>query len=66
MVMAQKVRQRLWKGARNESVRAPKGGVGSKKIVFYTTEATNLLKTKEGKCKTKLKRTQNEAQFNTN
>ena len=34
-------------------------GAGSKKIVFYTFEATNLLKTKEGECKTKLKRTEN-------
>jgi len=47
MVMAQKVRQRLWNGARNIPVRALKAGVGSKKIVFYTYEATNLLKTKE-------------------
>jgi len=62
MVMAQKVWQRVWNGARNESVRPLKGGVGSKKIVFYTNEATNLLKTKEGECKTKLKR----SQFNTN
>jgi len=57
MVMAQRVRQRLWNGARNIPVRALKGGAGSKKIVFYTNEATNLLKTKEGACKTKLKRT---------
>jgi hypothetical protein len=34
MVMAQKVRQRLWTGARNESIRAPKEGIGNKKIVF--------------------------------
>jgi len=54
--MAQKVRQRLWNGVRNIPVRALKGGVGSKKIVFYTNEATNLLKTKEGTSKTKLKR----------
>jgi len=33
--------------ARTKSIPALKGGVGSKKIVFYTTEATNLLKTKE-------------------
>ena len=39
----------------NIPVRALKGGVGGKKIVFYTFEATNLLKTKEGECKTKLK-----------
>jgi len=56
MVIAQKVRQRLWNGTRNIPVGALKGGVGSKKIVFHTNEATNLLKTKEGECKTKLKR----------
>jgi len=47
MVMGQKVRQWLGNGARNQSVRALKGGVGSKKIVFYTNEATKLLKTKK-------------------
>jgi hypothetical protein len=53
--MGQKVRRGLWNGARNTPVPALKGGVGSKKIVFYTFEATNLLKTKEGECETKLK-----------
>jgi hypothetical protein len=48
MVMGQRVRQRLWNEARNIPVRALKGGVGTKKIVFYANEATNLLKTKEG------------------
>jgi hypothetical protein len=57
MVMAHRVRQWLWNGSRNQSVRALKGGVGSKKIVFYTIEATNLLKTKEGPRKTNLKQT---------
>jgi hypothetical protein len=57
MVMAQRARQWRWNGARNELVRALRGGVGSKKIVFYTIEATNLLKTKEGTSKTKPKRT---------
>jgi len=57
MVMGQKARQRLWNGVRNIPARALKRGVGSKKIVFYTTEATNLLKTKDGTSKTKLKRT---------
>jgi len=47
MVREQRVGQWLWNGARDESVRALKGGLGSKKIVFYTFEATNLLKTKE-------------------
>jgi hypothetical protein len=47
IVMAQKVRQRLWDGARNIPVCALKGEDGSKKIVFYTYEATNLLKIKE-------------------
>jgi hypothetical protein len=47
MVMAERARQWLWKGARNIPVRGLKGGVGSKKIVFYTSEATNLLKIKE-------------------
>jgi len=55
--MAQKVRQWLWNGVRNVPVRALKGGAGSKKILFYTFEAINLLKTKDGTCKTKLKRT---------
>ena len=55
MVTVQKVRQWLWNGARNEPVRALKAGVGGKEIVFCTFEATNLLKTKEGECKTKLK-----------
>jgi hypothetical protein len=49
MVMAQKVRQWLWNGARNEPVRALEGGAGSKKIVFYTFEATKLLKTQGAK-----------------
>jgi hypothetical protein len=57
MVTEQKARQRLWNGARNIPVRALKRGEGSKKIVFYTYEATNLLKTKEATSKTKLKRT---------
>jgi len=33
--------------ARSTPVRVLKGGAGSKKIVFYTNEATNLLKKKE-------------------
>jgi hypothetical protein len=43
------IRRKLWPlpEARNKSVPALKGGVGSKKIVFYTNEATNLVKTKE-------------------
>jgi hypothetical protein len=57
MVIGQKARQWLWDGVRNIPVSALKGGVGSKKIVFYTYEATNLLKTKDGTSKTKLKRT---------
>jgi hypothetical protein len=47
MVMAQRAGQWLWNGAPNESVLALRGGVGSKKIVFYTIEATNLLKTNQ-------------------
>jgi hypothetical protein len=46
-VTAERARQWLLNGVRNDSVPALKGGVGSKKIVFYTSEATNLLKTKE-------------------
>jgi hypothetical protein len=45
--MAQKARRWLWNGARNIPARALKGGEGRKKIVFYTYEATNLLKIKE-------------------
>jgi hypothetical protein len=47
MVTAQRAGRWLWNGARNEPVRALKGGVSSKKIVFYTSEANNLLKTKD-------------------
>jgi extradiol dioxygenase family protein len=46
MVMAQKVRQRLGKGARNIPVRALKGGIGSKKIVFLYDRSHQLIENK--------------------
>ena len=54
MVMAQRARQRLWNGAQNESVRALKGGVGSKKIVFLYVRSHQLVENKG-------RRVQNEA-----
>jgi len=54
MVMAQKVRQWRWNGARNESVHALKGGVGSKKIVFLYERSHQLVENKG-------RRVQNEA-----
>jgi len=62
MVTAQREGRWLWNGDRNESVRALKGGAGGKKIVFYTNEATNVLKTKDSTFKKRAKRTQNEPQ----
>jgi hypothetical protein len=44
--MGQKVRQWLWKGARNIPVRALKGGAGSKKIVFLYVRSHQLLENK--------------------
>jgi len=55
MVMAQKVRQRLWKGARNIPVRALKGGVGSKKIVFSYERSHQLIENKERALKNEAK-----------
>jgi hypothetical protein len=52
--MGQKVRQRLWNGARNESVHALKRGVGSKKIVFLYKRSHQLIENKG-------RRVQNEA-----
>jgi len=43
------------RGAEGEPQRAGAAEENCKKIVFYTFEATNLLKAKEGECKTKLK-----------
>jgi CRISPR/Cas system type I-B associated protein Csh2 (Cas7 group RAMP superfamily) len=54
MVMAQKVRQRLWNGVRNIPVRARKGGAGSKKIVFLYDRSHQLVENKG-------RRVQNEA-----
>jgi hypothetical protein len=45
--MAEKARQRLWNGARNIPVRAPKGGVWSKKIVFLYDRSHQLIENKE-------------------
>jgi hypothetical protein len=47
MVMAQRARQWLWNGARNESVRALKAGVGSKKIVFLYVRSHQVHENKE-------------------
>jgi len=44
--MAQKARQWLWNGARNESVRALKGTVNSKKIVFSYERSHQLFENK--------------------
>jgi hypothetical protein len=61
MVMAQRARQWLWNGARNEPVRALKGGVGSKKIVFLYERSHQLVENKgralKKEPKTNLKRT---------
>jgi hypothetical protein len=60
MVREQRSGWRLRNGGRAEPVRALKGGVSSKEIVFYTSEAVNLLKTKDSTFQKRAKRTQNE------
>ena len=46
MVTAERVRQRLWNGARKEPVRALKGWLGSKKIVFLYDRSHQLVENK--------------------
>jgi hypothetical protein len=59
MVRKQKIRQWLWNGARNEPVRALKGRVGSKKIVFLYERSHQLIENKgralKNEAKTNLK-----------
>ena len=43
MVRAQRLGQWRWNGARNESVRTLKGGVGSEKIVFLYDRSHQLV-----------------------
>jgi hypothetical protein len=61
MVRAQKARQRLWNGARSESVPALRGGVGSEKIVFLYDRSHQLIENKarafKNEPKTNLKQT---------
>jgi len=61
MVMPQKVWQWLWNGGRNITVRALKGGVGSKKIVFLYVRSHQLVENKgrafKNEPKTNLKQT---------
>jgi hypothetical protein len=60
MVKEQRAGRWLRNGGRAEPVRAQQGGGGSKEIVFYTSEAVNLLKTKDSTFQKRAKRTQNE------
>jgi hypothetical protein len=67
MVMAQRARQWLWNGARNQSIPALKGGVGSKKIVFLYVRSHQLIENTGNRAqnepKTNLKQSRNEAKL---
>jgi len=61
--MGQKVRQWLWKGARNIPVRALNGGAGSKKIVFLYVRSHQLIENKGRRARNEAK---NEAKIDLN